>query len=307
MTTLTNEWVLELVTTYYGVTVDEVTFLGTSDSTAYQIVSGSFNYLLKMHNVQSQAREVQSELEWLRALDLETDLRVQRPVQNLAGKLFTEQDGVIYTLQHWVAGQHVETLTEWHLERLSNLLLSLHMHAMRWEPPGGFTRPVYSVDQVQSLMADLASSSLMSAEEEKLMTAASECITKIVGKHPVSRENWGLIHSDMHDGNYLLHEDRLHAIDFSCCGFGYYLFDLAEPLLHMMPDDRKHFVCSYAEKRDVQIDVELLEAFYLWQVLRNFTFLTKNPEEHDGLRQSIPRVCERFVAPFLAGERFLGI
>lgn len=304
---LTDEQVTEVVTTSYGMTIDEVTFLGTSDSSAYRVLSGEATYLFKLHSAHSPLSEVRSELQWLLALDEETILRVQRPVASLSGELATVHNGVVISLQHWVSGEHIETLTEGHLNKLAGLLLTLHRHAKQWQPPEDFTRPAYSTDQVSHLVQDLALSSLVTEQQQELFITASERIRNIVEKHPVSRDTWGLIHSDMHDGNYVMDGDQLHAIDFSCCGFGYYLFDVAEPLLHMMPEQRHRFVQEYAKQRGIPVDAELMEAFFLWQVFRNFAFLAKNPEEHDGLRQSIPRVGERFVAPFLAGERFLGI
>ena len=45
-------------------------------------------------------------------------------------------------------------------------------------------------------------------------------------------QNWGLIHADLHEGNYLFHNEQIRPIDFYRCGFGYYLL-LFMPLILM--------------------------------------------------------------------------
>ncbi|MEH2334763.1 phosphotransferase [Nostoc sp.] len=50
--------------------------------------------------------------------------------------------------------------------------------------------------------------------------------------------NWGLIHADLNENNYIFYAGEARPIDFSCCGFGYYLCDIAHTLLHLFPENR---------------------------------------------------------------------
>ncbi len=49
---------------------------------------------------------------------------------------------------------------------------------------------------------------------------------------------FGLIHSDLHQENYLFHRGRVRAIDFDDCGWGHFVYDLAVTLseLQHLPD-----------------------------------------------------------------------
>jgi Ser/Thr protein kinase RdoA (MazF antagonist) len=49
---------------------------------------------------------------------------------------------------------------------------------------------------------------------------------------------YGLIHADLHQGNYLFHGDEVRVIDFDDCGWGHFAHDLAvtvSELEHLPP------------------------------------------------------------------------
>jgi Ser/Thr protein kinase RdoA (MazF antagonist) len=55
-----------------------------------------------------------------------------------------------------------------------------------------------------------------------------------------SPDVFGLIHSDLHQENYLFHRGRVRAIDFDDCGWGHFVYDLAVTLseLQHLPTPR---------------------------------------------------------------------
>lgn len=62
--------------------------------------------------------------------------------------------------------------------------------------------------------------------------------------------SFGLIHADLNPGNFLFGDGRIAVIDFDDCSFGWYLYDLAIPLLAM----RKL-------TPDLAVEAQLCEAF----------------------------------------------
>src|SRR4029079_15824564 len=46
---------------------------------------------------------------------------------------------------------------------------------------------------------------------------------------------FGLIHSDLHQENYLFHRGRARAIDFDDCGWGHFVYDLAVTVSELQP------------------------------------------------------------------------
>ncbi len=73
---------------------------------------------------------------------------------------------------------------------------------------------------------------------------------------PRTAESFGLIHYDLHPGNFLFDGSQARMLDFDECGHGFYLFDLAHLLFEFMehpraPDFRRAALESYAQSRDI--------------------------------------------------------
>ncbi|MFD6443050.1 phosphotransferase enzyme family protein, partial [Peribacillus sp. NPDC060186] len=61
-----------------------------------------------------------------------------------------------------------------------------------------------------------------------------ELIMKTLNVLPVHHENFGLIHSDIHHGNFHYHEGKIHVFDFDDCSNHWFASDLAIPLYYLM-------------------------------------------------------------------------
>jgi Ser/Thr protein kinase RdoA (MazF antagonist) len=121
-----------------------------------------------------------------------------------------------------------------------------------------------------------------------------------------TRTNWGLIHADLNENNYIFYAGEVRAIDFSCCGFGYYLYDIAHTLLHLFPENRRSFLSGYQSVCQLPDDYQsILEAFFLGAIINNFAFLASQRNEHDYLLETVPYVSESFCSKYLKGETFL--
>ena len=85
---------------------------------------------------------------------------------------------------------------------------------------------------------------------------------------------FGLIHSDLHQENYLFHRGRVRAIDFDDCGWGHFVYDLAVTLseLQHLPDSaalRAGLLRGYRAVRPLPAEHErYLEVFHALRVLK---------------------------------------
>lgn len=305
---------------HYDCTSGQLDYLGKSDSVTFRVRTLAENpdILLKLHYSEGERRtrdSIESELIWLEALSCDTKLTVPTPVRNLEQELVTvisygtlEQLSV--TCCRWVDGELLDREpSPEEVTQLAQLMSALHQHAKQWETPAGFVRPVYHRENLLSSLTSLQRhlpSALLSAEQFNQLGAAANRIIEVITKQPLTRDSYGIIHSDLHESNYVFYDGEPRPIDFSGCGYGFYLFDVAETFLHLSPVNRRTFISVYAQHNELPPDYEsLLESYFIWAILRNFAFHSANPLEHEGLSRTIPYVIERFCSKYLQGEPYL--
>lgn len=295
-------------------------FLGHSDSITYCIETPADKYLLRIHQPISRQEDVwqrpeviRSELLWLAALDRDTDIVVQQPVKNLQNKWVTEVSvesaKVFYcSLLHWIDGNILEShRTPQQAYQLGCLMAQLHQHSNGWQLPQNFIRPAYDQSRLTATLSALhpaVTQKLISAEDYQLLeTAACQVQNMIeIGQTP----DWGLIHADLHESNYLSYNEELRPIDFARCGFGYYLYDVAESLLHLLPTVRPSFLRGYQTVRKLPEDyLPITEGFTIMALIENFSFHWNNPKEHEWIAAEVKYVATEHIPPYLDGESFL--
>jgi Ser/Thr protein kinase RdoA (MazF antagonist) len=178
--------------------------------------------------------EVQSELAWLVALHRDTDLVVPDPVPTRVGALLTVAgaSGVpeprICALFRWVPGRFVRAgLMPRHLEQVGRLMARLQDHAQGFQPPPGFTRP--RIDDIPATRAAVVPllARVRPPRDVALVEAALDRVAATLDGLGHGPDAYGLIHSDLHQWNYLFHHGQVHLLDFDDCGYAPFLYDLA--------------------------------------------------------------------------------
>jgi Ser/Thr protein kinase RdoA (MazF antagonist) len=311
--------------TQYNITDARLFFLSHSENVTFRIeTSNSYSgktakCLLRIHHpiaqqsdsIWQQHNVIDSELLWLSALHRDTDLIVAKPVQNKNGTFITSlaidaTPPLNCTLMQWVDGCQISTQpTQNQAWQIGKLMAQLHQHSSLWELPLGFVRPKYDWEELQTSLMRLHLVRISDADFAVLETTVKQIalVMTALGK---TRSSWGMIHADLNENNYIFHEDEVRAIDFSRCGFGYYLYDIASTMLHLLPENRRPFVSGYQSVRLLPDDYEnILEAFFLAAMIHNFAFHASNPNEHDNLLESIPYVTETLCSRYLQSEPFL--
>ena len=287
----------------YGFTEARLRLIVDAGNTTYRVktvdptpMGGSLYvdncYSLRLHwpGYQNEGA-VDSELEWLSALS-DAGLPVPQPVPTIDGDLSVEVsvEGVPgarrCSLLRWVKGRMVTKLVRpWHMKAIGRLMARLHDHASSWRPSDGFVRRHYDRN---GLWGDDTGTNYTSDEvwpriPRRYFEAFREVTTRVErvmddwGKGP---NVYGLIHADLGTkANVLFHGGEARAIDFDDGGFGYWVYDLAVPM----------------------VDWEGEDAWpaYLEALLEGYTGIRSMPEEQ--LEQ-----LELFQASFRAMEVFWG-
>ena len=237
-------------------------------------------YSLRLHQPGYQRDgAVDSELEWLSAMNDE-GLPVPQPIPTEEGELSVEVSvpGVPSarrcSLLRWVRGRMAQKpVRSWHMKAIGRLIARLQNHASSWRPPPGFVRRHYDRnglwgdDTGTGYTADEVWPKIPGRyfEEFHEVTMRVEEVMEDWGKGP---DVYGLIHADLGtEANVLFHRGEARAIDFDDGGYGYWMYDLAVPLVDLEDNDslpalRDALLEGYMEIRSLpEEQLEKLELF----------------------------------------------
>lgn len=257
---------------------------------------------------------VQSELHWLAALR-RNGLPVQRPIENAQGGwvtqlLLDDNTRVNCTLLEWIPGVVFEREMETKdtAAQMGELVGKLHLHSSRWRRPRTFTRPRRDAayfDACLNLLRPAVQDGRIHYKDFAELETALEKLKALMRRRPKSRQSEGLLHGDLHHGNFIYNEGRIGLIDFSLCGFGNYMFDLGICLSGISQELRATFLVNYNRFFPLPAGyAEMLEGCFVAGYIGTLSFWVNDPEAQELLIQRARYVAEQFAARFNRDERF---
>lgn len=235
------------------------------------------------------ASTIHSELLWLQSIHSQTNLVVPEPVLARNGSLLTtvSTTGVPEprhcALFHWVEGRfHHSSLKPADLERVGSFMATLHQHVQQWTPLAGFIRKRWDIVGIRGEMLGIdpaKSRTHLSLDDCEVLDATAEKVQLAMQELGEGSDVFGLIHADLHQGNYLFHNDKVHAIDFDTSGWGYFVYDIAVTFSTLLsrPDFRAlraAFFRGYREVRPLPLEHEkYIEIFIAARIMGHTLWL----------------------------------
>ena len=238
----------------YGLTPERLVPLAHLENTTFRVdVPGGDRYVLRIHRTGGSpvhpprsVEDVRSETTWLTALRREARLAVPEPILTTDGSPLAVADvpGVpeprVCVLFRWSEGRFLDAgLTPSHLERVGGFIARLHDHAVHFAPPADFVRwRVADISGDAAAWAAGVVGELCGPGAAATVEAVLGEVRRAKGELGEGPGEFGLIHADLHQENYLFHRGQVCAIDFDDCGWGHYIYDLAVTLseLRWRPD-----------------------------------------------------------------------
>lgn len=275
---------------HYGLAGARLTLLNSGQCATYRVdvpqeaaflrhaylgrVAGK-RFVLRMPHSEEQAQATRSELVWLAALLRDTELAVPEPVPTRTGSLLapvtTAGNSGYCVLLRWVeADDEPCAQSAATMHKLGSYIAALHNHAESYTVPADFVRPYRNGAWLAGLRANITaatSSGAMAEGDVRLFEQAAELLKGAMQRLGEDRSVFGLVHGGLHSGNYLFAAGQLCCLDFSGCGWGYYLHDLASALAAIERSSdylplREALLCGYRQVRPLYEEHEsLLEAF----------------------------------------------
>jgi Ser/Thr protein kinase RdoA (MazF antagonist) len=284
-------------------------------------------YTLRIHRPGFQtAAMIRSELLWLAALCRETDLVVPEPVPTREGALLTTvaTAGVPEprhcVVLRWVPGRFRRTrLGATALEQVGTFMARLHRHAVRpgsrhaegFVPPDGFVRQRWDHAGIlgRALGVDAQKSrAALAPHARRVLDATAERVREAMETLGEGPGVFGLIHADLHQGNYLFHQGAVCAIDFDTAGWGHYVYDVAVTFSTLRtwktyPALRAAFLRGYRRVRPLSPAHEAhVETFIAARLLAHTLWLAGHLDEPMFRERAPGRVAGQVEVL----ERFLG-
>lgn len=181
---------------------------------------------------------IESELRWLMALRRDTDLVVPEPVVAQNGSLVQEiaidgmEERIKCVLLGWVEGEFIdEGLTPSHLRQVGVFAARLHEHALAFVKSEEIERPRMNWNRLLApwMDCDINAKTMLSESDLQVFTTSAKRVLHEVHQIPQNR-NFGLIHGDLSQRNYLFHDGVMRAIDFDGCCWNHHTCEFAGTL-----------------------------------------------------------------------------
>ena len=195
-----------------------------------------------------------AELHWLAALG-QAGLRVVHILPSKADnkwELIPGQEGDYFTSVSFekLAGERIkkEEWTPAHFRSLGELTAQLHLHSLSFKPAESVSYPQWD-EIIEHFSYQYAQ---QDREEIKWLFDA---LMQHFKSYPKHSENYGLIHYDIHHGNYFPQPDGIVLFDFEMTCYGWYMHDVATIL---------YYACNHPASRKI-VDFEPTFLHYFWQ------------------------------------------
>lgn len=200
-------------------------------------------YALKIYRPGHQTPDaLRAVAAWLQMLT-EAGLTVPAPIKGVtAGHADGVAETVYSVLLRWIEGAFLPAAdhTPAHAAAVGRFLGRLHtISQTHRQACSNLERPTLDYEGLFGARSHYHSTNesiYISAENQRVLDTVGERVRDVMAQMGRGADTFGLIHGDFIYKNTLFTPDGgVAAIDFDDCGFGYYLYDMACPLLFYKP------------------------------------------------------------------------
>ena len=233
----------------------EITTGGSGDS-IFEMKSKQHHYILRVSEYsQRKKKHIDFSSRWCEYLSTKM-CGIAKPVRSVNNNLYevieTGDKSYILCLQEKAQGNIIdinnsEQFNEMLFFHLGELMGEMHRLSMNyagnipclefaWNGPNFWRKDIIILDE-----------DVQQAEKRFLA---------MLGKLPIEKDSYGIVHFDIHTDNFLVHNDKITLIDFDASQFNWYAADMASaiffmiqkgagPQKHLSEKDRSDFAESF--------------------------------------------------------------
>jgi Ser/Thr protein kinase RdoA (MazF antagonist) len=212
-----------------------------SSNHVYRISLKDSIYALRIHHPNRRKPEwIDSELTWLDAIHKTSTLYTPVPAAPLY--IATQRDvPICCTLLNWLEGEQIlpSRITTEQAQHIGCFIAKLHHQSRSFTVPARFELPTLTWKDTSSNNSSLrieAGDDLFSPEHQTILQQIGDRVQHKTNLLDQDANSYGVIHADLIWKNILFSSEKVGAIDFDECTWGYYLYDLAPTLLGYMDE-----------------------------------------------------------------------
>jgi amicoumacin kinase len=274
-----NDAILSEAAKLFGTSLEEVKAVGGFENFIYGYQKNEIDYILRIgHSDHRSLEMVEAELDFVNYL-AEHQANVSVPIVSINGKLVevvecADKSYFTVTSYHKSLGTHVrrDSVTDQFFINYGKTIGKLHRLTKDYQE-GTYKR--YSWDD--DLLIKEAREYL--PKEELFVVEKLETVVKQIHQIPKNRNNYGLIHTDIHMGNFFVLNDELSVFDFDDSAYQYFISDIAIALFYYVAfikdeevrnEKAKQFMTLFMQgyKLENTVDAESFHQIQLFLKLR---------------------------------------
>lgn len=279
--------ILNKAASLFGADTDTLKMLGDFENYVYEVIRGEKSYVLRLtHSSHRSCEQVEAELDWILFLKRK-GVEVAAPVLSVRGQLLeclTVPEGeFIVSLFEKAPGClirvnddlqfHESLFSQW-----GEMIGKMHSATRIYMPSTG-------VNKRMDWQEEELGTAWRIAEKEPFLAGKIEKLLKQIRALPVNENVYGLVHTDVHSGNFFFDGKTMTIFDFDDCCYHWFINDLAIPLFYSSfyrhPKDEQErqkfarrffsaFLAGYF--RRFELDEWWLEKLPLFLMFRDITF-----------------------------------
>lgn len=219
----------------FNLSTESLKLLGSFENYVYEGDRNSESYILRLtHSSHRSTNMVLGELEWINHL-ANNGVSVAKPLYSINGKLaeeiFIDNDYFIVSLFEKAKGELLrrsnpeefnrDLIVEW-----GKVIGQMHRVTKNFQPSREeFKRPQWHEDELMDFEKYLP------VEDKKIVDIGSRLL-EYLNKLPMTLDDYGLIHTDVHSGNFFVDEGKITVFDFDDCSYQWFISDIAIALYY---------------------------------------------------------------------------
>ncbi|MFF2855730.1 phosphotransferase enzyme family protein [Peribacillus sp. NPDC058002] len=221
---------------FFQVNAGDPVKLGDAENYVFEVYRDGTPYILRMtHQSHRTKGQVLAELKWIEFLQNNSSEipKVLSSKENNLVEIVKGSDGTEFycCLFEKAPGVRMKVTDENFDEPLffewGRTIGQMHKQTKNYQPETKYRRLDWHEEE-------LLNAELYQSDVTGQLMHQQESIKKNLDALPVHQDNFGLIHSDIHNGNFHFHEGKIHVFDFDDCSYHWFASDLAIPLYYLI-------------------------------------------------------------------------